>query len=158
MIQIRTTQPEDAEALLRLARAEPLFSPADVQIVEELLNDFLSREDHNGYFFLEAWSDGQMAGFACYGPTPLTQGTFDLYWICVAEQEKGKGIGRQLIRRCEEEIRRLGGRLIVLDTSGDPGYAPTRAFYEHLGYSRTAVVPDFYAPGEDLVIFTRRLE
>ncbi len=157
MIVIRPTQADDAEALLGLAGAERLFSPEETETVAELLEAYLEQDDHGGYFFLSAFHEDILRGFACYGPTPLTQGTFDLYWIAVAEAAKGRGLGRALMARVEEEARARGGRMIVLDTSGRPEYAPTRAFYHRLGYAPSATLTDFYAPGDDLIIFTRSL-
>lgn len=156
-MQVRPTQSEDSPALLRLAGAEPLFSPEEVETVAELLEAYLELDDHGGYFFLSAADDASLLGFACYGPTPLTQGTYDLYWIAVSARAKGQGVGRALMEQVEAEVRRRGGRLIVLDTSGREAYAPTRAFYHRLGYMLAATLPDFYAPGDDLIIFTRRL-
>ena len=157
MIVIRPAQPEDAESILRLAGAEPLFSREEAETVAELLEAYREQEDHGGYFFLSAMENEKLLGFACYGPTPLTQGTFDLYWIAVDSAAKGQGVGRALMARVEDEVRALGGRMIVLDTSGRPEYEPTRAFYHRLGYTQSATVPDFYAPGDDLVIFSRQL-
>ena len=157
MIGIAETTPGQAEALLALARVEPLFSPAEVSVVEELLRDYLDRPDHNGYFFLSALEGDTLVGFACYGPTPMTQGTFDLYWIAVSGKRRGAGIGRALMDEVEARIRAAGGRLLVLDTSGREDYAGTRAFYERLGFKQTASIPDFYSPGDDLNIFTMAL-
>ncbi len=157
MTSIRPTRPEDASALLRIAGAEPLFAPDEVATVDELLTDYLTRADHHGYFFLSADEDGVVIGFACYGPTPMTEGTFDLYWICVDAAHKGLGVGKALLSRVETEIRSAGGRMIVLDTSGRPDYEPTRRFYERAGYLRVALIPGFYAEGDDLVVYTRRL-
>jgi GNAT superfamily N-acetyltransferase len=157
VIQIRPTQPEDGSALLQLAEAEPLFSREEAETVDELLETYLEQDDHGGYFFLSATENEKLLGFACYGPTPLTQGTFDLYWIAVGTSAKGQGVGRALMARVEDEVRQRGGRMIVLDTSGRREYAPTRAFYERLGYTYAATVADFYAPGDDLIIFTRSL-
>ena len=157
MTSIRPTRPEDSAALLRIAGAEPLFSPEEAATVDELLTDYLTLADHHGYHFLTAEIDAQVVGFSCHGPTPMTTGTFDLYWICVEAEHKGQGMGKALLARVEAEVRKSGGRMIMLDTSGRPEYAPTRAFYEHAGYSRTAVIPEFYSPGDDLVVYTRML-
>ncbi len=157
MIAVRPTAPEDEAALLRIASNEPLFDAEDVACVQELLTDYLTRADHNGYFFLTAHDADRPVGFACYGPTPLTTGTFDLYWICVDRACARRGIGRCLMQHVEQEVRRAGGRLIVVETSSLDSYAPTRAFYDALGYQRAAEVPDFYAPGDSLVIYTRHL-
>jgi ribosomal protein S18 acetylase RimI-like enzyme len=157
VIDIRPTQSQDTDALLRLAGAEPLFTAEEADTVAELLEAYLNDEDHNGYYFLSAMENGELLGFACYGPTPLTQGTFDLYWIAVGQRSKGKGIGRALMAQTETEVRKQGGRMIVLDTSGRAEYAPTRAFYQRLGYTLAATIPEFYAPGDDLITYIRTL-
>jgi len=154
VISIRPTEGRDQDSLLQMAGDEPLFSEIEAETVAELLRDYLQLPDHNGYYFLCALDGGQLVGFACYGPTPLTEGTFSVYWLCVAAAGRGQGVGRTLMRQVEEAVRLAGGRLIVLDTSGRPAYAPTRAFYERIGYARSATVPDFYAPGDDLVIYS----
>jgi GNAT superfamily N-acetyltransferase len=157
MIEIRATRAEDASAIFALAESETLFNHQDYTTVKELFDDYIQRSDHNGYYFLSAMKDDQLTGFACYGPTPLTEGTFDLYWIDVGDRWKGKGIGKQLMAAVLEAVRVTGGRLMVLDTSGRPDFAPTRAFYERSGFHRTATVPDYYAAGDDLVIYSYRL-
>jgi GNAT superfamily N-acetyltransferase len=157
MIPIRPTLPEDATPILRIASSEPLFTAEEVDCVEELLRDYFGRADHNGYFFLTAELEGRVAGFACYGPKALTRGTYDLYWIAVARDFSRRGVGRALMARVEDDVRALGGRLIAVETSGQPAYSSTRAFYESLGYTRAATIPEFYAPGDDLVIYIRRL-
>ncbi|HUS83956.1 MAG TPA: GNAT family N-acetyltransferase [Anaerolineales bacterium] len=154
MIKIRASIAEDASAIFTLAESESLFNQQDSVTVQELFHDYVERGDHNGYFFLSALADEALIGFACYGPTPLTQGTFDLYWINVVESWKGKGVGRQLMTAVIEAVRKAAGRLMVLDTSGHPDYAPTRAFYVRCGFHPAATIPDFYAPGDDLVIYT----
>ena len=143
--------------MLQLAGAEPLFSREEAETVDELLETYLEQDDHGGYFFLSAVENDKLLGFACFGPTPLTQGTYDLYWIAVGAPAKGQGVGRALMAHVEDVVRQRGGRMIVLDTSGRREYAPTRAFYERLGYTHAATLTDFYAPGDDLVIFTRLL-
>jgi GNAT superfamily N-acetyltransferase len=153
MITIRSTTNDDALDILHIASSEPLFSPEETACVAELLQDFYQREDHNGYYFLTALIDELVVGFACYGPTPLTRGTFDLYWISVAEDQKKKGIGRLLIQQIVQRVTALNGRLIMADTSGRNDYALTRAFYERNGFERACRVKDFYAPGDDLVLY-----
>jgi ribosomal protein S18 acetylase RimI-like enzyme len=99
---------------------------------------------------------GSLVGWICWGETPCTERTWDLYWLAVDPAAHGKGVGRALVVEME---RRLNGRarLISIDTSGRLDYGPTRAFYAALGYTAVAIVPDFYAPGDDQVIFTKQL-
>jgi ribosomal protein S18 acetylase RimI-like enzyme len=98
-----------------------------------------------------------MLGYACFGPHSLTQGTYDLYWIVVDPAAQGRGIGHALLARVEAEVQARGGRLLLVETSGTPAYAPARRFYETSGYLCEAVVHDFYAPGDDLLIFSKDL-
>src|SRR5262249_40365964 len=100
---------------------------------------------------------GRARGYICFGATPMTQGTFDLYWICVDPEAKGKGLGRGLVRTMEEELGKEGGRLVRVETAGSPEYASTRAFYDRIGYEVVARIRDFYWPGNDLFIYGRYL-
>jgi ribosomal protein S18 acetylase RimI-like enzyme len=152
MISVRKTVPSDAPGIRRLAAAEPLFSREDREVVDELLQDFLV-EDPGDYRFLTAVDEGRVVGFACYGPTPLTRGTFDLYWICVSRRRRRQGYGLALLQGVVRGVRREAGRLIVLDTSGRADFAPTRAFYERAGFRPAAQVPGFYGRGDDLVMY-----
>ncbi|HET7600668.1 MAG TPA: GNAT family N-acetyltransferase [Gemmatimonadales bacterium] len=108
------------------------------------------------YTALGADLGGRLAGWICWGPTPCTLGTYDLYWMAVDPALHGARIGTILL---EEMERRLRGRarLIVVETAGRPDYAPTRAFYARRGYVATARIPEFYAPGDDLVVYTKLL-
>jgi len=157
MITIRSATNDDSLEILHIASSEPLFSPDETACVAELLQDYYQRDDHNGYYFLTALIDERVVGFACFGPTPLTRGTFDLYWISVAEDQKNKGIGRLLIQQIVQRVTALKGRLLIADTSGRKDYAPTRAFYERHGFKRASRIKDFYAPGDDLVVYSLKL-
>jgi len=96
-------------------------------------------------------------GYTCYGPRSLTSGTFDLYWIAVDPTARRGGVGRKLLAATEEAIRKLGGRLMILETSGMQTYVPTRNFYLNTGYTLEATLKNFYKEGDDLVIFTKHL-
>ena len=153
MISVRKTAPADGPAILRLAAAEHLFSSEDREVVDELLQDYLEETEPGDYCFLTAVDEGLVVGFACYGPTPLTHGTYDLYWICVSHRRRRQGHGLALLRGVIRGVRRQRGRLIVLDTSGRHDFAPTRAFYEHAGFKAAARIPAFYGRGDDLIMY-----
>jgi ribosomal protein S18 acetylase RimI-like enzyme len=104
-----------------------------------------------------AFVGGQLAGFIAYGPTPMTDGTYDLYWIATDPAVRRSGIGALLIRAMEADLEQRRGRLIRVETSGTDGYGATRSFYERLDYCETARIPDFYRPADDLVILTKEL-
>lgn len=112
----------------------------------------------SSYEFLGAFDeDDALVGFACYGPTPGTDGTFDLYWIAIHPAVHGTGNGSRLLGEVEHRLRHRGGRLLVVETSSRPTYERTRRFYDARGYGEAARVADFYAPADDRVIYTKRL-
>jgi len=130
-----------------------------VSTVEELWNDYLTNGEASDYDFLVYRNDdGTALGFACFGHHSLTQGTYDMYWIAVDPAARGRGIGRALIARVEDEVRKLGGRLLIVETSQTDSYAPARALYGSCGYHIEARIRDFYAPNDDLIIFAKSLE
>jgi ribosomal protein S18 acetylase RimI-like enzyme len=141
--------------LERLTRATGLFREDEVATAVELLDDSLAGDDD--YRFVGAFDGDHLVGYACWGPTPGTTGTHDLYWIVVGRERQGAGVGTQLLAAVEQELRANGQRLIVVETSSRADYAPTRGFYERRGYTRAAIIPGYYAPGDDLVIYTKEL-
>lgn len=125
MITIRPTTSDDSLEILHTASKEPLFSQEETSYIAELLLDYYQRDDPNGYLFLTALFDDQIVGFACYGPTPLTQGTFDLYWISVSADYKERGIDRLLIQQVIQRSKVLDGRLLLAETSSRKDYSHT---------------------------------
>ncbi len=132
-----------------------LFREAEVRTAGEMLDEALDGDDD--YRFLGAFDADDLVGYACWGPTPGTEATYDLYWIAVKRSLQGRGVGSQLIDSVERTLRSEGGRLVVVETSSRADYASTRAFYAARGYDRAAAIRDYYAPGDDLVIYTKEL-
>ena len=132
-----------------------VFRPSEVAIAVELLDRAVDGDDD--YRLVGAFDGEDLVGYACWGPTPGTEGTFDLYWIAVDRGRQGGGVGSTLLAHVERTLRADGGRLIVVETSSRADYAPTRAFYERRGYARAATLPGYYAPGDNLVIYLKEL-
>ena len=147
--------PEDKLPLMAILQNTPEFKPFEVAVAEELIDANL--EDPTSYYIFIADIDGVVAGYICYGPTPVTEGTWDIYWEAVARERQGLGIGGSLMNAALKEIKDAGGRLAVIETSGIPSYEKTRRFYTGLGYETVARIPDFYAPGDDKLILVKRL-
>ena len=155
---ITTATESDGAGILHITKNAGVFNQEEIDCVAELWDEHLRQgSEISGYYFLVDREDEQVTGYACYGPRALTEGTFDLYWIAVDPQNRRSGLGRKLLVRVEEAVRQLGGRLLVVETSGLEKYAPTRRFYLATGYLLEATLRDFYADGDDLVIFTKRL-
>lgn len=147
----------DKPALMKILRNTPEFKPFEVTVAEELIDYYLSDGAKSGYNILIAEDDGALAGYVCYGETPCTEGTWDIYWIAVDRARRGKGIGKLLSNAAEAHIKKAKGRLAFIETSSTPLYANTRAFYTARGYEQVARIADFYSPGDDKLILQKRM-
>jgi ribosomal protein S18 acetylase RimI-like enzyme len=112
--------------------------------------------DGSDYELIGAFVDGRLIGYACFGPTPATDRTFDLYWIAVHPAAQRTGAGAALMSEVERQLQRRRARLLVVETSSRDDYAGTRLFYEKRGYAESARIRDFYAPGDDRVVLSKR--
>ncbi len=156
-IETRYLKPQDREPLRQLLRKIDAFDEEDHVTAMELINIAIESPEQKDYLFILAGSDeGSCIGYACYGPTPLTQGTYDLYWIAVDPAWARQGIGTRLLRAVEEVIREARGRMMVIETSSSERYERTRHFYLKNGYHLEETIPDFYQPGENRVTYIKR--
>lgn len=121
------------------------------------LVDLALTPNNKDYTILVADREGPLVGYICYGPTPMTEGTFDLYWIASDPTVRGQGIGASLIAGMEGDLRRRNARAIRVETSATEAYGPTRGFYASMKYGEEARIRDFYKVGDDLIILTKRL-
>lgn len=154
---LRPSEPADSHALLSIAEGTGVFKPTEIQALGEVLSDYHAHERANGHRCVTAWHDDAPIGFVYWAPAPMTDRTWYLYWIAVRRDLQSRGAGARLLACCEAEVLAAGGRLLLIDTSSLPSYAPTRRFYARHGYEPTAVVRDFYADGDDLHVFRKRL-
>lgn len=154
---VRRSRQEDRAAVIALLRATAFFRPDELEIAIEVLDEALDKGPDGHYQSYIAALDGSPAGWVCFGPTPCTVGTYDIYWLAVAPASQGKGIGTALMRHAETLIACRGGRLAVVETSGRPQYDPTRRFYERIGYRAAAELPEYYAPGDAKIIYLKHL-
>jgi ribosomal protein S18 acetylase RimI-like enzyme len=153
-IFIEPSRPEDRVAIGEIARRAGVFTPEEEESVFELFDAHLQSAD-SGYEWFSARAGNRMVGFACYGPTPLAQGAYDLYWICTDREFQGQGVGRALFSAMDMEIRNRKGRLMMIWTSGGKEYLPASKFYEGMGCELSARIRDYYKPGEDMVVFVK---
>jgi GNAT superfamily N-acetyltransferase len=157
MINIRPFVAADKPPIMNILQNTPEFKPIEVTVAGELIDSYLDNGKKSGYTLLVAEEDGIIYGYVCFGDTPLTEGTWDVYWIAVMHESQGKGIGRGLMAATELSIASQQGRLILIETSSIPEYEKTRRFYHGIGYSIVCRVPDFYTIGDDKIIFEKRL-
>lgn len=159
---------ERTKRLEEILRATGVFSPDEVRVARELLEasdvEVRSRSTQDRecssppYSFLGSFTpDGELVGFACYGPTPGTDRTHDLYWIAVDPAHGRAGVASQLIDEVERRLQGQTARLLVVETSSRSDYLPARRFYARRGYAEVARVTGFYAPDDDRIILTKRI-
>jgi ribosomal protein S18 acetylase RimI-like enzyme len=155
---IRPTAPGDTPHLLALTAGTGFFKPYDVEVLKQVLEDYHSGNHTLNHHAVTCERDGVILGYAYYAPVPMTSGTWSLWWIAVDKSTQARGVGGQLLRHAEDEVRRQGGRMMLIETSSIPSYEPTRRFYRKHGYEQEAVVHDYYADGDSLVIYRKRLD
>jgi ribosomal protein S18 acetylase RimI-like enzyme len=150
---IRQLQPEDRSPLQVILKETGVFSQAEVDVALELIDVVLNHPQQKDYVIYTGINNNHVVGYYCIGPTPMTDGTYDLYWIAVNPESHNKGYGKQLISHAEELIRKQGGRLMVAETSSRPDYESTRKFYQKTRYTEVARIKDYYKAGDDLVVY-----
>ncbi len=156
MVLIRPTVREDYSPILDILKRTDYFTEDEVGIADELLNSYFDESLESGYWTYTAVTD-KVAGYVCYGPTPLTEGTYDIYWIAVDPEQQGKKIGTELLSFAEADIARHHGRLITVNTSSQEKYVSTRSFYLNRGYQEGSRIKDYYRPGDDLVVYVKQI-
>ena len=175
-MRLAPLRPEDRARVSELLVATAAFSSEEVGVALEIFDETFgenSRPERNeschpersegsalpssDYEFIGAYDNQHLLGYACFGATPATEGTYDLYWLAVDPAAQGRGAGRALVQWVERELGGREARLLVVETSSRPDYEHTRAFYARGGYAEAARVRDFYGPADDRIILTTRL-
>jgi acetoin utilization deacetylase AcuC-like enzyme/ribosomal protein S18 acetylase RimI-like enzyme len=150
-------RPSDREGVRALVAAAGVFSTEEATIAADLVEERLARGTDSGYWFCFAERGDRLVGYSCYGPIPGTEARFDLYWVAVSPEHRRGGLGRELLRRTEEEIKARGGRRLYIDSSTSERYEPARRFYQACGFHKVAVLPDFFRDGDGKIIYTKTL-
>ncbi|HEX7940154.1 MAG TPA: GNAT family N-acetyltransferase [Gemmatimonadaceae bacterium] len=163
-IRLGPLRPRDRARVAELLVSTGVFSDEEVGVALQLFDVSVDeraarRPDapEPDYEYTGAFEGKRLLGYACAGPTPATDGTFDLYWLAVDPAAQGQGVGRSIVRDVERQLRERGARMLLVETSSRPDYSKTRAFYARCGYTEAARIRDFYAPADDRIMLTTRL-
>ena len=158
--RIRPVKMRDRSRIEEMVVSSDRFNQEEIATALELVDEALERGEKSGYLIvvLEVGKEHPpVKGYACYGPTPLTQGVYDLYWIVTDPVVQGKGFGRRLLEYVEKDIVKRGGRMLLIETSSQESYGTTIRFYKRNGYERVARIKDFYRIGDDKLVFSKEL-
>ena len=148
----------DRDPVLKILHSTKMFAPAELDLATEQIDTYLNCTKQSDYSIvvLEG-EDFEVKGYMSFGPTPLTQYIYNLYWIAISPKTQNQGHGRELITWLEKSVRSVSGRMILAETSSKLQYKPTRAFYLDLGFKEISRIPDFYGPGDDRITYIKKL-
>jgi ribosomal protein S18 acetylase RimI-like enzyme len=158
---IRTPRPSETETLVQLSRRTGLFTPSEADALLRSTLDAL----HDGTLIgphlvrvIAGEADDHPLGWAYAAESTTAPGVWDVWWIGVDPAAHGRGVGTELLDSLEREMRAAKARVVVIETSDGAGLARARRFYPSRGYVERGRIPDFYAPGEAKVIFSKSIE
>lgn len=155
-MNMRRLKNEDRPHLRELLESTGVFSKDEIECALEVVDEVVAKtDDYEGFVAVDEYD--VPVSYVVYGPTPMTDSTWDLYWIATHTRVKGKGAGSAIMSRMEQDIRERGGRMVRIETSGKDAYGPTRGFYEKTQYRPVGHFPNFYRVGDDLVILGKDL-
>ena len=157
-MEVRPLTFDDREKISRLLRQRGIFNEKEVQVALDIIDETLHRPEKKDYYiFCAVDGSDSLAGYICFGPIPMTEASYDLYWIVVDGKFSRRGLGRKLLGFMEGFVRREGAQRIYVETSSAPPYEPARSFYEKHGYRRVCLLKDFYRQGDHKIIFTKEV-
>ena len=154
---IRALRPDDRPYLLEALRSDETFNQEEVSVALELIDNALERGQHDYSVRVADLHERQAAGYICFGRTPMTASTYDLYWVVTHAQARGHGVASSLVKAMEEELPLRGARSVRVETSQQESHDAARRLYDRLGYPITARFPDFYREGDDLIVYFKKL-
>jgi ribosomal protein S18 acetylase RimI-like enzyme len=154
---IRPVKPSDTPSLIAIARGTDVFKPLELQALQEVLDDYHAHNAAAGHRAVALEAARKVLGFAYFAAAAMTDRTWSLWWIVVDHEVQAGGLGGELLRYVEDEVRAAAGRQLLIETSSLPKYQLTQKFYLKYGYSQVAVVPDYYAEGDDMLFFAKRM-
>jgi ribosomal protein S18 acetylase RimI-like enzyme len=161
-MKIRPATVADRTRIHEILVATGLFSRQEIGWAMELVDLAAVQPGKGEYeaFVLEDGESGagpEVQGYVLLGPTPMTDGVFDLYWIAVDPARQRQGLGQLLLRFVENEVLRRSGRMLLIETSSKRSYEATIRFYLRAGYGEISRIKDFYRIEDDKVVFCKNL-
>lgn len=148
---------KDFQDFVTLAQETDYFISSEIEILKDVLNEY-RRSPNSGYIIFKNEVEGNLAGFVIFGKVPGTVFSWEIYWIVVGKNYQGRRIGKALIKMVEDYILNQNETAILrVETSGKSSYLKTRDFYLNYGFSEVGKIVDFYAPGDDLIILSKKI-
>ncbi|PSB16281.1 GNAT family N-acetyltransferase [filamentous cyanobacterium CCP2] len=152
---IRPSTPDDAATLIDIANAIG-FQPNELEALSEMLAGYFRGDSDRTHFWITDDDNGPV-GVAYCEPERMTDRTWNLQLIAIRPDRQGEGRGAALLHYVEQTLEARGGRMLLVETSGLPSFDRTRSFYVKCGYEEEARIRDFYATGDDKIVFRKVL-
>jgi GNAT superfamily N-acetyltransferase len=150
--------PEDREKISRLLRQGNVFRREEIKVALEVIDEALKASGRKDYqVFCAVDNPRNLAGFICFGPIPMTDRCYDLYWLKVDGKYLRQGIGGRLLWFMEEWVAGYGARRIYVETSSTAPYQAARSLYEKHGYQLVCSLKDFYCEEDDKMIYMKEV-
>jgi GNAT superfamily N-acetyltransferase len=150
--------PADRPVLEKILASSGYFYDFEIEVALSLADEtFVQGQEKSGYYWVRLLEEGQVVGFANFGPNPSSVHSWDLYWIAIQEEHRKKHYGSVILKEVEERVRLLGAKILWIETSGRPLYEPTRHFYTRNGYELEATLREFYGPGDPKLVYRKEL-
>jgi GNAT superfamily N-acetyltransferase len=149
---------EDRADIEKILRSTDFFYDFEIDTALELADETISEgTEKSGYYWLKMTDEDGIVAFANYGKNEFSTHSWELYWIAVHNNSRHKKLGSALLKAVEDDVRRLGGKILWIETAGRPHYASTEAYYKRNGYELAASLKDFYGPGDPKQIYVKAL-
>ena len=157
---VRPLAAADRGAVLGIVTRAGNFTSDEISVAMELVDEWIADGETSGYLIRvldDPTATGEsVRGYVCFGPAPMTDGTYDLYWIAVDPEDQGRGFGQRLLAAAEAEVRAHGGRLLLIETASQASYSATVRFYERAGYTLVSRIEGYYREGDDKLVYAKR--
>lgn len=148
----------DRSAIDGILRSTDFFYEFEIQTALEIADATIAKgEINSGYWWMKIEDEDGLVAFANYAKNDFSTHSWDLFWIAVHNNSRNKKLGSVLLKAVEDDVRKAGGKILWIETSGRPHYAPTEAFYQRNGYTLQASLKDFYAAGDPKQIYAKVL-
>jgi GNAT superfamily N-acetyltransferase len=151
-------RPEDRKSIEEILRSTEYFYDFEIQTALEIADETLTKGiETSGYYWMKIADEDGLIAFANYGKNAFSTHSWDLYWIAVHQNSRNKKLGSVLLKAIEDDIRKMGGKILWIETSGRSLYAATESFYRKNGYELQASLKDFYGPDDPKQIYSKVL-
>ena len=149
---------EDRKSIEEVLRSSGFFYEYEIETALEIADETLATgSEKSGYYWVKVTDEDGVIAFANYGKNAFSTHSWELYWIAVHQNSRNKKLGTVMLKAIEDDVRKLGGKILWIETSGRPLYASTEGFYRKNGYQLQASLKDFYGPDDPKQIYSKAL-